>query len=101
MHLPSLQSLIASIPIVDRLAPVANEQHPSPEDAYNRLQEHAFCEGFAIVKANGSEKKGGWYLFARIHHGTKRDTRGLDHEGRSASRKRSTSTLAKECEWSV
>ena len=75
----------------------------SPDEAYNRLQNYAFTQGFCIV-VTSHDKANTYIRYACIHHGTTtRNWRGLDdHRTEEGNRQKEyTNIRARGCPWQV
>lgn len=83
--IPVLQRYVNSIPVHEQRPPLPNEEYETPEAAFDRVQNAAFCQGFLVVRGSGSEKAGRIRINC-VHSGKQRNTRKIE-EG---ERKRAT-----------
>ena len=71
------------IPISHRSEPQPEEVFPSLEDSQKRLQDYAFCNGFAIVQTNKETKNRIRVTFKYYRHGKKtRNYRKIEEKDR-------------------
>lgn len=83
---PVLQRYVNSIPIDEQRPLLANEEYATPEAAFNRVQNSAFCQGFLVVKGSGSEKIGRIRINC-VHSGKQRNTRRIEEGERRRATK--------------
>ncbi|KAL7267251.1 hypothetical protein RUND412_010172 [Rhizina undulata] len=98
----SSESRAEVVAVVDAMAskhkepPAKGGLYASPEDAYNRLQDWAFCKGFCVVKRDTSASR---WRFECIHHG--KDTRNIRKLTKETRQRKTVKSHAKDCSWGM
>ena len=106
--IPILQRAIDRIPPSHLLPPRKNETFDTPDDAWTRLQDYAFSQGFAIVTGQYG-KADPRKAYKCIHHSveTKNWRKLPEHKGeqdlehRTTRQQEKTKIKAKACEWRI
>ncbi|CAF9919853.1 MAG: hypothetical protein ALECFALPRED_001321 [Alectoria fallacina] len=105
---PILQRAIDRIPPSHLLPPSKNETFDTPDDAWTRLQDYAFSQGFAIVTGScGVKDPRKTYHFIHHYIETKNSRKLPEHKGEqdlehnTTRLQEMTRIKAKGCEWRV
>ena len=96
---PVIQKVIDRTPPEHLIEPSSGEQFDVPDEAYTRLQNYAFSQGFAVVVGScGKGRK----AYECVHHKSEtQNNRKLDdHIGEGSNRKvEATKLKSKGCDW--